>query len=353
MLATTLLVTTLLTVMLAASFLLVSTEQRTTDNSYAVARALALAQAGLQNYLSQNRGITAGQTYDSVRIALDDGYADVVATRVRPGQASTGRRLALWVVRSSGVSTNPVMAGQVLGTRTVAQFAEQNTMLLPARAPLVALNGAAVTAGGSTNPLSGYDIGTIGSCVPPGSGAADTVAVSVPWGGYFQDAGPWPYGRIDSIPSWSALYDSTHIDWASLVGGNFDPDYTIPPASYPGAGGNYYVYYVPGGAVIPSGTHRGLLIVTGNVIMQDGAQWNGVILAGGYVAGISGSADWSVYGMIVTGLNKALGMSVAGNSIKRQNAILRWSWCYTRSSISSLSTLSPVKGAWVDTWSTY
>ena len=44
-LATTLLVTTLLTVMLAASFLLVSAEQRTTDNSFGTARALALAQA--------------------------------------------------------------------------------------------------------------------------------------------------------------------------------------------------------------------------------------------------------------------------------------------------------------------
>lgn len=158
MLATTLLVTTLLTVMLAASFLLVSAEQRTTDNSFGTARALALAQAGLQNYFAQNRGLSDTSSYDSTRIPLVLGYANVVATRLRPAGASTGSPLALWVVRSSGVATSPVMAGQTQGSRTLAQFAQLNQGLLPARAALVALNGVQIT-GSGTNPLSGSDLG--------------------------------------------------------------------------------------------------------------------------------------------------------------------------------------------------
>lgn len=46
------LVVTLLTVMLASAFILVSADYRTTLNAFASARALALAQAGMQNYFS-------------------------------------------------------------------------------------------------------------------------------------------------------------------------------------------------------------------------------------------------------------------------------------------------------------
>ncbi len=353
-LATTLLVTTLLTVMLAASFLLVSTEQRTTDNSFGTMHARALAQAGLQNYFSQSRGIDTGQVYDSTRIALSGGYADLVAQRVRPTGSATGSILALWLVRATGVATDPVMADQVQGTRTIAQFARYYPANLPARAPLVALNGVQVTAGGSSNPLNGTDLGSISPCTSPGAGLADTVAVSVPNGGYFQDAGVNPTGRIESsFPSWSNLYDSTHINWVSLIAGNFRPDYTIPPASYPAFGSSYYVYYVQGNATVPTGQHRGMLVVTGNVIMSDGAHWDGIMLVGGTLSGVTGSANWILHGMAVTGLNLALGLSVGPDQLKRQNAIVQWSWCYTQSSINSLSSLVPIKNAWVDTWSTY
>jgi Tfp pilus assembly protein PilX len=352
-LATTLLVTTLLTVMLAASFLLVSAEQRTTDNSFGTVHARALAQAGLQNYFVQSRGIDTSQTYDSTRIALSGGYADVVARRLRPTGTITGSILALWLVRSTGVATDPVMAGQVQGTHTIAQFARYYPANLPARAPMVALNGVSVTAGGADNPLNGHDLGSIGSCTSPGGGLADTVAVAVPAGGYYEDAGPDPSGRIETFPSWSALYDSTHIDWASLVAGNFRPDFTIPPASYPGFSNSYLVYFVQGNAVVPANQRRGMLVVTGNVSMSDGAHWDGIILAGGSISGTSGAADWILHGMAVTGLNMTLGMAVSPNSLKRRNADVQWSWCYTQSSINSFSSLVPVKNGWVDTWSTY
>jgi Tfp pilus assembly protein PilX len=352
-LATTLLVTTLLTVMLAAAFILVSAEQRTTDNSFATARALALGQAGLETYFTQIRSLTDTSTYDSLRLPLANGYADVVARRVRRGNSAIGSPLALWVVQSTGVATSPVMTGQVAGRRTVAQFARQNILMLPARAAMVALNGASATAGGSSNPITGTDLGAIGSCVPPSGSLADTVALSVPTGGYFQDAGPSPTGRIEYFPSWSSLYDSTHIDWVALVSGGFDPDYTIPPASYPGFSNDYYVYYVPGNATVPSGQRRGLLVVSGNVTMANGAHWDGIILAGGNLVGQTGSSNWIIHGMAVTGLNMALGQAVGPNSLKRQNAVMQWTWCYTQSSVNSLGSLVPIANAWSDTWSTY
>ena len=360
-LATTLLVTTLLTVMLAASFLLVSAEQRTTDNSFGTARALGLAQAGLQNYLSQSRGLTDSMSWDSVRIPLVLGYANVVAVKLRQSGGGSGSALSLWVVRSTGVTTSPVMAGQVQGSRTIAQFAQLYPGTFPARAGLVALNGAWFS-GSTAAPVSGQDRGPIGSCSPPA--AADTHSVTLPlpslgagWGGTGS-----PPGDPETLPTWQSSYDSTHVNWASLVAGNFTPDYVMPPSPWPTPGSNVYqVGYVAGNATVPpappgSGM-RGMLVVTGNLTLGPSSHWDGIILVGGYLVAVPGSV---VHGMVVTGLNQALGgPAPPKDTIPRvvdsdpNNAIIEWSWCYTQSSVNALSTLVPIKNGWVDSWTTY
>ncbi len=359
-LATTLLVTTLLTVMLAASFLLVSAEQRTTDNSLGTARALALAQAGLQVYFDSSRGLDTSSTYDSVRIALTGGYADVVGKRVRPAGAATGSPLALWVVRSSAVASSAVMAGQVQGTRTIAQFAQFNPGKLPARAAMVALNQVAI-AGNGANPLSGHDLGSQAPCVSPGGAAADTHAVSVPSGGYSASNGAAPQGGIEqAFPVAGNLYDSTHIDWSGLLGGNFIPDYTYPPGPWPPNGSStYLVGYVNGNVTLPVGQKRGMLVVTGNVTVVSGVHWDGIIIAGGKLNLSPASlTSFNIHGMVVTGLNTALGQSVPSNALKRGNGAngstqIQWTWCYAQNAVASLSSLVPIKNAWADTWSTY
>ncbi|HTX65269.1 MAG TPA: hypothetical protein VMD31_05835 [Opitutaceae bacterium] len=358
-LATTLLVTTLLTVMLAASFLLVSAEQRTTDNSLGTARALALAQAGLQNYFSQNRGLADSSTYDSAHVLLANGYADVVAMRVRPPLATTGSPLALFVVRSTGVSSSAVMVGQVQGRRTIAQFAQLNPSVFPARAAMVALNGVRITGSGA-HPISGHDLGSIAPCVSPGGNAADTFAISYPSGLYTPaQANPTPQGYPSGLEpaysSWSPLYDSTHVDWASLLAGNFVPDYTIPPASYPPYSNNYQVGYVLGNATLPIGQRRGVLVVQGDVTVVNGTHWDGIILAGGRLTASPANANFFIHGMIVTGLNIAINgpASVLPNQLQRGSTNIQWTWCYTQSSINSLAALAPISNAWVDIWSTY
>jgi len=364
-LATTLLVTTLLTVMLAASFLLVSAEQRTTDNSFGTARALALAQAGLQNYFSQARGLSDTSSYDSTRITLVLGYADVVATKVRPSGASTGSPLALWVVKSSGVATSPVLAGQTQGSRTVAQFAQLSQGVLPARAALVALNGLKVIGIPSDlYPVSGEDLNPSLCTGNPGGAAAATFGLSVP-SGLYSDTGTTPATSQHSIPtvdgaypSYSNLYDTTHVDWASLLAGNFIPDYTIPPGAWPTPGGtSYLVMYVDGDVTIPAvpggtpGMH-GMLVVKGNVTVANNAHWDGIILAGGYLSAPAGTSYY-LHGMVVTGLNRSLGLSVPKDTVERGAARVQWTWCYTQSSIISLSSLVPIKNAWADTWATH
>lgn len=364
-LATTLLVTTLLTVMLAAAFILVSAEQRTTDNSFGSSRALALAQAGLQNYFAQNRGLADTSVYDSTRIPLVLGYADVVARKVRPSGAASGSPLALWVVRSSGVATSPVLSGQAQGLRTIAQFAELNLGVLPARASLVTLNGVAITANPTdAYPLSGEDLNPFVCAGDPGGAAADTFGVSVP-GALYSDVGTTPATSRYGIPTvdggyfgYSRLYDTTHVDWVSLLAGNFIPDYTIPPGPWPTPGNiTYLVGYVPGDVTLPAvpggtpGMH-GMLVVKGNVRVAEDAHWDGVILAGGYLSAPAG-ADYLLHGMVITGLNRALGQAVPPDTVERGMRRVQWSWCYTRVAINGLSSLVPVENGWADTWTTY
>jgi len=285
------------------------------------------------------------------------GYADVVATKLRASGGPTGSPLSLWVVRATGVATSPVMAGQVRGSRTIAQFAELNGGVLPARAALVALNGVAINGGSASpapaNPVSGHDLGSIPPCTSPGGLAADTFAVSAPSGRYqaVNVQAPAGIGIETWYPSWSNLYDSTHIDWTSLTSGNFIPDYTVPPGPWPPLmSSNYLVGYANGDVTIPAGQRRGMLVATGNVTLAPGAHWDGIILAGGvlYQAGPA-----IVHGMVVTGLNLALGQPVAMDSIQPGSTLVQWTWCYTQSSINSLSALVPIRNAWADTWTTY
>ncbi len=80
-LATTLLVMTLLTVMLVATFVLISAEFRTTNGSYSTSRSLDLAEAGLQSYFAFAHTLTTGS--DSTNYTFPGGYASVVAKRLR------------------------------------------------------------------------------------------------------------------------------------------------------------------------------------------------------------------------------------------------------------------------------
>ncbi len=176
-LPTTLLVMTLLTVMLTAAFIMASAEFRASDNSLASSRALSLAQAGMENYFSQQRNLDTSTTYDSLRITFSNGYADVVGRRVR---AQTASRLPVWLVRSIGTSTDPRQPGQSQGQRAVAQMAELNNNIIPARAALVALNGIQMVGGASQNPINGSNLGfSQAGCVIPGGSAADTVAYTI------------------------------------------------------------------------------------------------------------------------------------------------------------------------------
>ena len=375
-LATSLLVLALLTVMLTAAFVMVNAEFRTTDNAAASARALAIAEAGLQNYFTLNRGLTAASTYDSIRITLTGGYADVVAQRLR---AAVGGATSLWSVRSTGYPSLPLLSGTPAGRRTVARLAQLYPSLLPARAALVALNGTDHPGSGTSLRLTGADlVGSMTGCTSPGT---DTFGLSIYRGNnQFSNAGRTIGGDgVDSsLASQASLYDSTRINWQALVDDtafiNFTPDIIIPPGSLPAATGSgvpasFPLIYAPGNlnlTALSSGTYqsmsrKGILVVGGDLTLPDYTHWDGVILVGGRlnIGGGSGN-DFIIDGMVITGLNTRLSppSAVGKNPMPETNAStstsrLAWSWCWVQVASNSLSGFSPVRRFWTDGWALY
>jgi len=355
-LATTLLVMTLLTVMLTAAFVMVSAEYRSTNGSYSATRALNLAHAGMQSYLSQAHMLGSG--YDSTVYPFADGYARVVARRLRDSTSSTR---AVWIVYSTGVDSTRALTTQGTGSRVVSQLAYLDPGTLPARAALVAANGVEMTTAGS-NPIDGTNPRFVtGNCVIPSSPADDTVGLAIGGSGDYTATAvpgngltPYPTGEgtngMELLGNSMTVVDSTYIDWPALVAGQFTPDYY---GSLPAAGNNtYQTHYYTGSVTIPSGQRRGMLVTLGDVTLANNSHWDGIIVAGGRL--IATPANYTVHGMVITGLNLSRGITVGRNQIRRgSNKVIRWDYCYTVASVNSLAFLVPLSGTYMDVWKTY
>jgi hypothetical protein len=332
-LPTTLLVVTVLTVMLAAGFILVSAEYRVTDNSFASSRALAIAQAGLQNYFTSGHPLTGAA--DSTIYTFSKGYARVAAFKLRDPTATAQ---ALWVVRSIGFDTVRASAGQPNGQRAIAQFAEFQPGVLPVLAAVVAPNGVFLS-GSSLAAPSGID--RCGSSNIYGvTGGLSGILSPAPLGS--------PAGEDPRYTTAAQIIDATRINWPALLGGQFTPDYTTSPPCLHSmqTSGGFPVGLCNGNASL-SGRRYGLLVVTGNVTLESGVHWDGILVVGGKVN--ANRDDVRVHGIMITGLN---GPSVAPDTLKRGNTF-QASSCYSDPSVATLSGLVPIKNAWVDNWSTY
>jgi hypothetical protein len=360
-LATTLLVMTLLTVMLTAAFILVSAEFRSTGSSFSLARSLNLAQAGLHTYFASSHALGTG--YDSINITFPGGYARVVARRLRD---TTGTARELWIVYATGVDTTRSLLSVGGGSRAVASLAYRPGQV-PARAAMVAANGINVTAsplpGVVGNPLDGVNshIGRtwVIGCTEPG--LDDTAAVTTAPPGYSQSPGDSLVGTIQTLASHGAVTDSTLIDWARVVAGELYPDYanTLPTPCvpwHPWGDSNfcpYSSYYWNGSVTVTGagiGASRGLLIATGDVTMANGSHWDGIIIAGGqFVANVN---NYVVHGMVISGLNCSTGSCPPPNDVQR-GGIIRWDWCYAHAAISGFASLAPISGTFMDNWKTY
>ena len=343
---TALLVSLMLVVLLTASFSLISTERRVTDNARTQTDAVSIAEGGIEHYMVERAsmgftGVPAAS--ESTRVVLAHGYVDVVSTLVRP---MTGVRPATYLIRAHGVRTSPSgVANAVAAERTVAEFAFWQRGSVGTNAAWTSLSGLHKNGGSGT--IDGHDM-----C----ASAPDAAGVSVPTApGYTQTGGasvPTGSPPIYDMGTQSQANTEARIDWDGIVNhGAITPDIALPGGSWPSFASPTYwpVIIVTGDMALPT-TGRGMLIVTGNLTMSGAEAWDGVVLVGNNVIS---NGNNTVTGAVVTGLNEKLGIAVPTNDIGNGTKTFRYNSCSIASALQQYGRLEPYGNAWLDDWATY
>ncbi|MES2179055.1 MAG: hypothetical protein V4550_14435 [Gemmatimonadota bacterium] len=368
----TILVIAALTATLAAAFASVSAEIATNSAQRSESRAFALAESGLEEYISRRAyhctartGYVSGTNFvcggvpdvdsEYVRVSLPGGYADVTAKRVQKALGTT--RPAAYLIRSRGVDTVAPFNGatrSVYGERIVAQYVQwsmKTIQVLSGWTSLTGLllNGASATVSGTdhcnpSNIIAGVALpdGTLddphgdvsGNPVKleMGTQAAMAPQVKIDWAGITTETSMTPgYSIADggSIPS-AALADATM--WPVIHVKNF----------------NYTTHTSGSTFVIPDGF--GLLIIDGDARVNGSDQWDGIVLAGGT---LTSNGSNNIYGATITGLNVKLGETVPVSDVGNGSKVIQYDSCNVAKAASGLGFFSVFPNAWMDNYTTY
>jgi hypothetical protein len=343
------LVILVLTIMIAGGFSLVSAERRSVADQKSQISAFRIAEQGLELYLVRRDSLMSGTpnytrvpgAKDSIRIQMTGGYADVSLTRLR---APKGSQSGLYVVRSKGVETAGAYAGTPQGVRTVAQYVLWEPAPMQVLAGWTALSGLQKNGGAGT--LGGIDV-----CGDSAAVAGVVVPVNPGYTGKTVAVGDPP---VDSVAP-----DSVAIDWNGIVNlGAITPTITIPGGSWPTAAmtaayadstSTYYPIIRVNGDFSPPSSGKGMLIVTGNLVMNGSVGWKGVMLVGN---DITSNGNNAVEGATISGLNVKLGTYVpasTANGTKQYN----YNSCEVAKATTTMGALVTLRNTWVDNWVEY
>jgi hypothetical protein len=342
----TLMILVFLTVGAATAFARVQTEMRAGQNREIETDAFAYAQSGLERFTIDryNLGFTTNPpaNWESTRIAMSGGYADVILRRVRP---KVGANLAMYLVKSRGVRQAGSTAWTPRSEAVVSQytyFREGKLDVLSAWTSLSGLqkNGGAGTIDGTD--FCGVEPPVAGVAVPDSPGYMQSGGASVPTGS----------PPVDSLGTQAQTNAAVKIDWDGIVNSNALPaDITIPgdpwPASFPA---NYWpVIRVNGNFTLPTNA-QGTLIVTGNFTINGSTTWDGILLIGGT---IYANGNNNVHGAVISGLNMKLGIAVGTSDVGNGTKTYVYDSCAIANAVSKFAALVMIGKTWSNNWSTW
>jgi hypothetical protein len=202
-------------------------ERRGVMNQQAQTDAFAVAQTGLEQFAANRAALgfasTPAAAYESTRVNLSGGYADVVLQRLRP---AVGSAPAMYVLRSTGYTTNAQLSGTPVAERQVSQLVRWSAGGMSVQAAFTGIMG--ITKNNTNGTISGSD-----NC-----GVATAVAgVAVPSSpGYVQSGSQVPTGSpaILSYGSVALAAAAVRIDWNGIVNGTaVTPTVTLPGGTWP------------------------------------------------------------------------------------------------------------------------
>lgn len=343
----TILVIALLGVSVAISYARLSSERRTTGDGQAQLEAFAVAQSGLSSYMAGRNGKpTAHQ--DTTFTDLPGGTAQVSLRVLR--ESTTTLLPAVYVITSRGTATGVKSydAKTPPAQRTVATYALWTPASLDLNAAITSLGG--MDKAGGSGVMSGVDACGAMPAIP---------GVAVPNGTYTGATSPID-GNPDNTPvllgtpgAGGTAKNEVAIDWAGIIAGTYLPAEYVSPA-WPTAGqmANWPVIRVnnnPGADFSLPADGKGILIVTGNLIISGSRNWEGVMLVGG---SIRSNGNNTTRGAAIAGLNVKLGQAVPVSDMNGTKDYQYDSCALTRA-LGHVGSLQRVRNGWVDTWASY
>jgi hypothetical protein len=304
-----------ITVGVTTAFSRIQSETRADGDRQARIDAFNYAQRGLEQFVTDrsNLGLTVKPPApaESVRIAMPEGYADVILSLVKP---KTTTRQAVYMIRSRGVKQTGNLAWMPTAQHTVTQFSYWREGDMQVLSAWTSLSG--LLKNGAAGQITGVD-----ACgaQPTVAGAAVPDSQYVQSGGTFSPAVPVGNPPVLDLQSPPGAYDAVKIDWDGIVNHNLIvPDLIYPTNPWPGSFPSTYwpVIRVNGNLSMP-GNGQGTLIITGDLTITGSISWAGVVLVGGQ---LYANGNNNIQGAVVSGLNVKLGATVGhsdvGNGIK-------------------------------------
>ena len=321
----------LVSLMAAGGFLLTWIDGQSASAFARSTEAFYVAESGLATALA-----LAELPNPSVRpVTLGAGTATVSFERIlelRGGEA-------VYRVESRG----QVVSGDAIFERSVGQLLwVAGPPQVPGALVLVGSTGAIPPEG----TITGLD--AFGSACPqqpsPVAGVAYWGGPAPPPGAALAIAGA-PSAR--SMPADVSVAGETGIRWAELLAAFGPiPDATVPPDAWPAAATGSTYIRIPGPALLGAGSSgRGALVVEGDLTLDDGFAWTGLILVGGALI-LNG--DISVQGSVASGLAGAAGVAAdfGGHRID-----LRFDACAVAAAAEGLTApAAAMPGTWYEVW---
>ncbi|MEO8089853.1 MAG: hypothetical protein ABI703_06125 [Gemmatimonadales bacterium] len=346
----TVLLLALMGVAVAITYSRISSERRTTGDARAQLGAFAVAQSGLNRYLSTLNGKPPwNQTVNYTD--LPGGTAQVDLRQLRESTSTSPQLPAVYAITSRGTYTGAKRYGALTppAERTVATYALWTPAPIDIDGAVTSLAG--MDKSGSSGIMSGFDncgasAAVPGVAVPGGTYSGPTDAINGSTGTVPSNLGtPGPAGTAK---------DQVNIDWAGIVAGTYlAPNYVLPAWPTATQFNNWPIVKVnnSGGAEYTlTGDGKGILIVTGDFKMNGSLRWDGLILVGGK---FTSSGNNTVYGAMVAGLNVKLGQATAASDIASGNKTLQYDSCALQRALGKIGSVQRVRNGWNDSWSSY
>lgn len=290
-----------LTALATGGYFLANSERRTASNHKATVEAFYLAEAGLRDYLGSQGGVPpTGPTVVATPQYPDAGGSARVEVQLIDDQDPDA---PLYLVSSQG-RYDPNGTGDPV-TRTVRTVSVLNKTSVPDPDASIK-SGGGISKQGASGEINGAD-----QC----GSAADVAGVHVPPDGYDQSGnGDVVFGDPPVKESTSPLEPWTEEMWTGMTDGSrlsYDHEIRSSSDEWPDFSStsdmpvtlvdqeNYSLGSEESG--------QGLLIVSGNLTLKGGFEWDGVILVGG---SLTDNGIGRVEGAVTTGLNTLKGENV-------------------------------------------